>query len=513
MALKTIPVLPKEYPLFRWEDWPDSRAALVSGGPTRNFQKACWNAIADTLTDAMDEVGIEWKDTYIDGYIPHGRDEIKITGEYGALRAAAFDMMMANLDNIVSLPWPHHVDPNFWGYQPSTQWFWRYDTVFPGYILELVERLNLILEIMRGTGPVLPGQVPCDLGTALKADAIVGRAVYGNVQRKSEANVDVKAVLGKGVPGIVQYPMHSPISLKAQASRAALGEINKCAPVPILVRGTPCPGIAGSTRNLSGSQTFAEGCSHIPCLGKAQAVIPAPIHLETLSLPAMESSVEAETESRIMSEAAAMLSCLGSAEILAPVNVFAGAIQRRALRIDGRLRIDSTVLAVGSSFLSTTMAAKKNAGVIHHAEGTSYPALEVNGTVIAESNSQAELSANPALALSSSEIARVSELCAVTSNPSLDMDTEIVAGNVSASIAVSCEKSCKGSTGSRILSDTSVSAVCVRSPVGAAAVRINCATTCGLDTAWLPPVWVNGGLWIRQAYAVTQYENGELEVS
>ena len=33
-----------------------------------------------------------------------------------------------------------------------------------------------------------------------------------------------------------------------------------------------------------------------------------------------------------------------------------------------------------------------------------------------------------------------------------------------------------------------------------------------LDTAWLPPVWVDGGLWIRQAHTIARHEDGSLEV-
>lgn len=37
--------------------------------------------------------------------------------------------------------------------------------------------------------------------------------------------------------------------------------------------------------------------------------------------------------------------------------------------------------------------------------------------------------------------------------------------------------------------------------------------SCELGTAWYPPIWVNGGLWIRQSCSVTQNENGELVIS
>lgn len=51
-TLREVPLLPVDYPLFSWEDWPDSRAALVPGGMTKKFEKACWNAMVDTFTEA-----------------------------------------------------------------------------------------------------------------------------------------------------------------------------------------------------------------------------------------------------------------------------------------------------------------------------------------------------------------------------------------------------------------------------------------------------------------------------
>jgi hypothetical protein len=34
-----------------------------------------------------------------------------------------------------------------------------------------------------------------------------------------------------------------------------------------------------------------------------------------------------------------------------------------------------------------------------------------------------------------------------------------------------------------------------------------------VSTAWYPPIWTNGGLWIRQSHSVTQNEIGELVIT
>ena len=94
-------VLPSDYPLFDWADWPQSRAALVPGGVTRNFERACWNALMDHMNTAASEAGFSFYDAE-DGY---GEGDLKmLTGYFGTLTADRMNAVVAAFDKF--LPWP-----------------------------------------------------------------------------------------------------------------------------------------------------------------------------------------------------------------------------------------------------------------------------------------------------------------------------------------------------------------------------------------------------------------------
>lgn len=156
MALHKIPVLPADYPLFDWADWPESRAALVERGPTNAFQMACWNAIVTHLAEALEAAGEEWytgEDNA--GNYGYTAEQTKITD--GILYADKMNRMISNT----------------YGRIPLQTWLWAYDTsyrgytgmvyfnkhahqiVYPEYITELVWRINQMIEIMRGTWPIV----------------------------------------------------------------------------------------------------------------------------------------------------------------------------------------------------------------------------------------------------------------------------------------------------------------------------------------------------------------------
>lgn len=149
--LLDIPVLDSTFPLFDWEDWPDSESALVSGGQTAAFEKEAWNAIVDTLADALESAGISWSTTYTTA------EEAKITEEYGDLYAKAFNSLRHNIDRPASLGWAWAQRLSFRGhvgredFRGVDQYGTSADDVYPEYIRELVRKLNLLIEIMRGT--------------------------------------------------------------------------------------------------------------------------------------------------------------------------------------------------------------------------------------------------------------------------------------------------------------------------------------------------------------------------
>lgn len=153
MALSNTPVLPADYDLFDWNDWPDSFAALVSGGPTSEFEKECWNAIVTKLAEALEDGGLSWDSKYTTA------ENALITEEYGDLYAAAINSIRHNIDHPVPLDWKWAKDRSFRGYigREDFKGVDAYgedeaDDVYPEYIIELVRRLNLLLEIMRCDG-------------------------------------------------------------------------------------------------------------------------------------------------------------------------------------------------------------------------------------------------------------------------------------------------------------------------------------------------------------------------
>ena len=39
------------------------------------------------------------------------------------------------------------------------------------------------------------------------------------------------------------------------------------------------------------------------------------------------------------------------------------------------------------------------------------------------------------------------------------------------------------------------------------------AVACTIDTAWYPPEWIDGGLWIKQTHNAIQNEKGDLIIA
>ena len=168
-----IPVLPSDYPLFDWNDWPESRDALVPGMPTKYFQRATWNTIVDTINDALAAAGVEWLDPrFHDRWeeVPYTVEDSKILRPYGQLTASAFNTVCNNVDIGTPVRWGWDVDPSFRGYVGKPRFrgttviyddngaiskVMYGDNVYPEYLFELVDRVNLMLELLRGTKPTV----------------------------------------------------------------------------------------------------------------------------------------------------------------------------------------------------------------------------------------------------------------------------------------------------------------------------------------------------------------------
>lgn len=153
MPITDLPVLPASYPLFSWDDWPASYAALVPGGPTKAFEKACWNAIVEYVENVTEASGLDWwSDVYT-------ADLIKmLTDGNVRLQAGHMNNIRMAVDNMITLSWRWEYDKSFRGYLGRAYFNnsvnAKQDIVYPEYFLELVKHINKVVEILRGTSDI-----------------------------------------------------------------------------------------------------------------------------------------------------------------------------------------------------------------------------------------------------------------------------------------------------------------------------------------------------------------------
>lgn len=154
MGSEIIGVLPQDYPTFDWNDWKTSHDALVPGGLVSNFQKATWNAIVDALDSALTAAGYQWDNRYTT------KDDAMV-GSDGYLYASAFNSVRHNIDIPVRLGWIWAKSDSFRGFVGREDFNGHSthkqsaDPLYPEYIIELVRKLNLLISILNGSGPLV----------------------------------------------------------------------------------------------------------------------------------------------------------------------------------------------------------------------------------------------------------------------------------------------------------------------------------------------------------------------
>lgn len=404
MALNEIPVLDESWPLFDWADWQSSKDALVPGTPTRYFAKEAWNAIVDSLAEALEAAGLEWIGGYTDT-----PEETKITTPYGKLSARKFNSVMCNIDRPAPLGWAWESNPDFRGYRgrmhlwgPSAS-IEGVDKVYPEYILELVRKLNVLLEIMRGTAMLEEVELMHNASLLLDVEAVAGIGASAETEQKcsTQVSVDVKSALGMQLEA--EHNASSCVSVEVEQAKALPMSCDVNIPVQVKIEGTAKPGVPLEPEKLLLSSLVSVEVEATRC-----------VEMEIGQNSA--STVQVESE---MGQAQPMAS-----EILSETLIEAELVQVEALPIEP-IHVHSSTLV--------------------KAELVQRPPLAIESKVI--SGTQMEVSVD-CMQTVSAEVA-----------------------SLSASL-VSCE----------------------------------------VGTAWLPPVWVNGGLWIRQAHTINVREDGSLEV-
>lgn len=402
MSLDKIPVLDESWPLFDWEDWQTSRDALVKGTPTKYFAKEAWNAIVDGVAEALATAGLAWDDTYTTA------EGAKITVAYGALTAEKFNSVRHNIDWPAPLGWAWAWNKDFRGYVGREDFQGRSthgincDAVYPEYIIELARKLNLLLELMRGTALINDIQVEQLSGVQIEAEALSRPAAHVEVEHISTTTASAEVRAAQGAPMDVQRKSSTQISAEARVGKVV--------------------------------EMSAEVKNH--------TLISAEGH-PRLALPM---------------EAGVLMGSKASAEVIAAQYVETGAEVLSASLAEAQVETP----------LSLPVEAEVKTGTACEAEMLLMEPLPMEAGVLMGSLAEAELVQQRSRPLVSRVLSATSISAEADTVKPLYLEAKHLAGTL---------------------------------------------VNCKIDTAWYPPIWVDGGLWIRQSHSVTQNENGELVIT
>lgn len=404
MPLNQIPVLPESYPLFDWADYQSSRDALVKGTPTKQFAVAAWNALVDDLEGALSGAGIAWDETYTTA------DGAKIQTVPGKLSSDAFNSVRLNIDRPAPLGWQWALNENFRGYvgreemQGVATHGKARDRVFPEYIIELARKLNVLIEIMRGTAMLSDAEISQPSRLNIQPEVLSKQSAPVNVEQRSAIHTEIQ---GTSAPGAIvdesDCKSYTTIQPKAEA------------------------GIAQSTG-------------------------------ATIKNPSL---IQANGNARYSRP-------LGTAHVIS------GTIATAEMEHNRCVDSSAEWLAASRTDFFADKAQTK----------------PVSGEAYSKSRVDAETKSVEALAAETQRIMHSRTVLEMDQSEPIPAESRAIAQSAISSMAVPTRAA-----------DT-----------GAVAYTANMHVQFAVSTAWYPPVWVDGGLWIRQSHSVTQNENGELVI-
>lgn len=490
MGVSKLPLLSSDYPLFDWADWPDSRAALVPGGATRNFQKACWNAIVDALSDGLDAAGIPFYKTD-EGLTP---DQLKmLTGVYGTLTAWKFNTLREAIDDVIPFWWIWTLDANFRGYIFGTNMLRGY-TVYPEYIIELVRRINLLLELLRGTAPVTDIDTQFSFASTVSPGLRVGKSAHCGRTFSSYSQTNFYARLGISAPifhDVVQMYSKTDLQLRAVKSMPIFSWVDIL--LSVQPRGAVLPSFPVKPRNtFSRTYQLIDLSSGVITIVSAHPVIThssqaAEIDQGTSSVIEGTACIKSGTAVMIVQDLPMTVPKVRTAI----ASICRGLAQRaQAQWISTRMMITSK--ATSSAGIAQTLA----------------------GRCIADLGSQImiQMDAKMAVQGSASHLAASAQTVEALKLQSQPIEAEHTAA-LTAQITYVKKKSLPGWV-EKLSSSQAAAEVEQAQPMNIEAQTCSASMcVCSLGTAWEPPIWKDGGLWIRQVKRWKIKPDGSLDLS
>ena len=228
------------YPLFEWDksngvataaQTQKAYTAAAEQGQCADFSRYVWNDIVDTLGRLLADLGLSWDARYT------SQAGAKITALYGPLTAEKFNSVRHNIQAVAFTTWRWQFDYLKEGYTGRNDfrgvsvYGTNSDRVYGWYIIELVRKLNVAIELMRGTWPT----EELDLVYTAASHSDAQMPVRPSVKLPAVALSASKAAQALNVAGIAPLP--------AVAAAESDGK-GKLLAIPII--GLPAKGTAES---------------------------------------------------------------------------------------------------------------------------------------------------------------------------------------------------------------------------------------------------------------------------
>lgn len=179
MALDFIeeaPFLFPSYPLFDWDQFPQSRDSLESGKPVALFEAVCWDSMVDKLAQIVYTLESSWE---APPFFPEGEEKI--------FTASMYNQMLFAMRII--FPFPYGSNYYMDKYMASTG-----DPLTPEHLLFAANWVNWIVEIARGSVGLEKLSIPYNSVTTCNpnADVLVSAPMETWIQAQSNKKVTLE---------------------------------------------------------------------------------------------------------------------------------------------------------------------------------------------------------------------------------------------------------------------------------------------------------------------------------
>lgn len=210
MALDFIneaPVLDADYPLFSWDDWPQSRDALVPLTPVEQFEAACWNDMVSRLEDVL--IALE-SDPWTDAPYFY-------SGEENYFTAAMYNRVSETIQGIT---------PFYRTYQIGKCYVNPGDFLKTTHLTYIVRLLNYFLEVARGSKVLAKmktdhiSKLYYDVDIPILPSLPLATTTDGTRSCRTTFNIWLDQL--PSVPGFVNYSLKSNLSVTARAPGAVV---------------------------------------------------------------------------------------------------------------------------------------------------------------------------------------------------------------------------------------------------------------------------------------------------